>query len=303
MLDLRRLQYLDAIHRYHSFTKASEELFVSQSSVSIAIKGLEKDLGVKLIARTPKGIEFTPEGEELVVYARKILQECRMAEARMADFSSSRSRSIRVGISPTLGLSLMFFLHSDQFVQHFPNTSFYLEEGSMKEQIEKVKQEVLDVSYNALPAEGSDPALQLIPVAGAQVFAVMPPEHPLVAKDRIAATDLDGVELVLLDEKAMIREKVLERIEAAGIVPRIHSSHNQIFCMLNAIKDGNYIGFLNASDRYMARRLQGYGLVIRPLEPMLTFATGFILKAERPVSKVVRDLISLVQDVKGQEIL
>ena len=95
MLDLRRLQYLNAIHRYHSFTKASEELFVSQSSVSIAIKSLEKELEVKLIARTPKGIEFTPEGEELVVYARRILQECRQAEARMADLSAGKKVLIR----------------------------------------------------------------------------------------------------------------------------------------------------------------------------------------------------------------
>lgn len=302
MLDLRRLQYLDAIHRYHSFTKASEELFVSQSSVSIAIKSLEKELEVKLIARTPKGIEFTPEGEELVVYARRILQECRQAEARMADLSASRSHMLRLGISPTLGLALQSFLHSDGFAKRFPNTSVYLDEGSMKDHIEKVKQEILDLSYNALPSDGDLSSLKLIPTAKARIFAILLPDHPLAKRPQICFEDLDGVEMVLLDEKAMIRDKVMERVEEAGIVPRIHSSHNQIFCMLNTIKMGNYIGFLNASDAYMSRYLRESGLAIRPLEPAVSFDVGFILKADRPIPRMVRELVALVQSSGGGEI-
>lgn len=45
MLDIKRLQYLEAVYRYHNFTRASEELFVSQSAISMAIKSLEADLG------------------------------------------------------------------------------------------------------------------------------------------------------------------------------------------------------------------------------------------------------------------
>ena len=61
MLDLRRLQYLDAVYRYRNFTRASEELFVSQSTISVAIKAMEEELGVKLIIRTPKEVTFTYE--------------------------------------------------------------------------------------------------------------------------------------------------------------------------------------------------------------------------------------------------
>ena len=53
MLDIKRLQYLEAVYRYHNFTRASEELFVSQSAISMAIKSLEADLGVRLIVRSP----------------------------------------------------------------------------------------------------------------------------------------------------------------------------------------------------------------------------------------------------------
>ena len=66
MLDIKRLQYLVAVYRYHSFTRASEELFVSQSAISMAIKSLEAELGVQLIVRSPQNVDFTQEGKLLV---------------------------------------------------------------------------------------------------------------------------------------------------------------------------------------------------------------------------------------------
>ena len=62
MLDFRRLQYLYAVYRYRNFTRASEELFVSQSTISTAIKSLEEDLGVRLIVRTPKEVIYIRRG-------------------------------------------------------------------------------------------------------------------------------------------------------------------------------------------------------------------------------------------------
>ena len=82
MLDIKRLQYLEAVYRYHNFTRASEELFVSQSAISMAIKSLEADLGVRLIVRSPQSVAFTYEGEQLVQHARRILLECENAEAK-----------------------------------------------------------------------------------------------------------------------------------------------------------------------------------------------------------------------------
>ena len=102
MLDFRRLQYLYAVYRYRNFTRASEELFVSQSTISTAIKSLEDDLGVRLIVRTPKEVIFTYEGEQFLLCVRKILQDCQEAETRMADLSETKNQILHLGVSPTL---------------------------------------------------------------------------------------------------------------------------------------------------------------------------------------------------------
>ena len=155
MLDFRRLQYLYAVYRYRNFTRASEELFVSQSTISTAIKSLEDDLGVRLIVRTPKEVIFTYEGEQFLLCVRKILQDCQEAETRMADLSETKNQILHLGISPTLGLKLQIFLHSPEFAQKFPKATIYLDEGSMNNHIEKLRQGALDLCYNALPAPDS----------------------------------------------------------------------------------------------------------------------------------------------------
>lgn len=58
MLNLKRLQYLDAVYQYKNFTQASEALYVSQPAISSAVQALEEELGVRLVVRSSKGVTF-----------------------------------------------------------------------------------------------------------------------------------------------------------------------------------------------------------------------------------------------------
>ena len=78
MLNLKRLQYLDAVYQYKNFTQASEALYVSQPAISSAVQALEEELGVKLFRRSKHRIILTEEGmllrrraEEIVALDRK----------------------------------------------------------------------------------------------------------------------------------------------------------------------------------------------------------------------------------------
>ena len=73
MLNLKRLQYLDAVYQYKNFTQASEALYVSQPAISSAVQALEEELGVRLVVRSSKGVTFTYEGEQFMIWARRIL--------------------------------------------------------------------------------------------------------------------------------------------------------------------------------------------------------------------------------------
>ena len=297
MLDLRRLQYLDAVYRYRNFTRASEELFVSQSTISVAIKAMEEELGVKLIIRTPKEVTFTYEGEQFLLYAQRILRECEDAERKMADLSDAKNQILHMGISPTLGLKLQCFLHSEEFSRKWPKAILYLDEGSMNNHIEKIRQEALDLSFNALPQGGDLTGLELIPIATAQVCAVMLPSHPLAKYDAIQLKQMKDTDIILLDEKSRIWNRVMTEFNQAGVFPRVRSTHEQIFCMLNMIKLGNFVGFLNASDPYMYQYLISSGLAVRAMDPPVTFDAGFLIKANRRLPKIATELISFTRQL------
>ena len=300
VLEIRKLAYLDAVYRHRSFTQAGRELFVTQSALSIAIRNLEQELGVTLLTRGPSKITFTPEGEEFILYVQRILRECREAENRMVDLSESKTHTMRIGFSPTLGADIQAYLLSTEFARQHPLASVYFDEGFMNYHIEKVRQETLDLAYNALPAsrEASED-LRLIKITEEEIFAVMPPAHPLARWERISISRLEGENIALLDDGSLIRNLVLERLGSSGVVPHIRSSHNQVFCMINVIKLGNYVGFLNASNAHMADYLADSGLLIRPLSPPVKFDVGFILKRDRHIPKIAKELIAFVRQSWG----
>lgn len=115
MLDIKRLRYLEAVYRYKNFTRASEELFVSQPAISAAVNAMERELGIKLIVRNSKEVTFTFEGEQFMLHAIRILKECDEAEQLMSDLSNTGNRTLHLGVSPTLGARLLPHLYSEFF--------------------------------------------------------------------------------------------------------------------------------------------------------------------------------------------
>lgn len=100
MLDLKRLTYLTALYHHRSYTKASEELFVTQPAISLAVKALERQTGIQLLDRQANGVVFTPEGEQYVLHAQHILQECEKTETILQELSTQWQQTLHLGISP-----------------------------------------------------------------------------------------------------------------------------------------------------------------------------------------------------------
>ena len=137
MLDLKRLTYLTALYHHRSYTKASEELFVTQPAISLAVKALERQTGIQLLDRQANGVVFTPEGEQYVLHAQHILQECEKTETILQELSTQWQQTLHLGISPTLGMNLQRYICSPEFRQRFPLMRLSVEEDAMNVQIEK----------------------------------------------------------------------------------------------------------------------------------------------------------------------
>ncbi|MBR0352006.1 MAG: LysR family transcriptional regulator [Oscillospiraceae bacterium] len=303
MLDFKRLQFLDAVYRHHNFTRASEELFVSQSAISIAVKTLEQELGVTLVVRTPQGVTFTPEGERFMLSCKRILRECENVENEMADLSESKNLTLRLGISPTLGLRLQQFLHSKEFTQRFPNASLFLEEGSMRRHVEKLRMEALDLSFNAIPTGAEALGMEIIPVMTSEIYAIMGPSHPYANRNTIPIEILDKADIIMLDETSLVCSQVMQEMQKSGVVPNVVSSHEQVFTMINTVKFGDFIGFMAASDPYIRQYLTINGLILRHMERPILFESGFIMKSGRYLPSIGKELIEITKEIEKPDFL
>ena len=101
-MTLTQMQYFDTLCRYENYTRAAQALFVSQPTISQAIRDLEKECGVPLVCRIGNGLKITPEGEILWEQIRPILRQVRELEAGIAQDGLSRNY-IRIGFSTFSG--------------------------------------------------------------------------------------------------------------------------------------------------------------------------------------------------------
>lgn len=87
-MTLQQLKYVIEVARFRSISKAAQHLFISQPSLSNALKELEKEMGITIFLRTNKGIVITPEGTEFLGYARQVVEQAELLENRYANTQS-----------------------------------------------------------------------------------------------------------------------------------------------------------------------------------------------------------------------
>jgi len=81
-MTLQQLRYAAGVARYRSFNEAASRLFISQPSLSTAIRDLEGEIGLRIFTRTSRGVSVTPEGAEFLGYARQVLEQTELLETR-----------------------------------------------------------------------------------------------------------------------------------------------------------------------------------------------------------------------------
>lgn len=92
-MTLTQLRYVIAVAESKSMNEASKQLFVSQPSLSSAIKELEAETGVEIFRRSNKGVVITPEGEEFIGYARQVVEQYKLIETKYIEKSNEKRNS------------------------------------------------------------------------------------------------------------------------------------------------------------------------------------------------------------------
>ncbi len=205
-MNLRALEYLIALADYCHFGKAAKACFVSQPTLSMQIKKLEERLRVQLLERTNKSVMLTPAGKIIVQRVRSVILQIDeiYAEAKLA--GDLYSGELKIGIIPTLGPYLLPHI-MPSLKKMFPKLTLYLHEEKSLGLLERLKQGYLDAAILTLPVHDSD--LVFISLFEEEFMLALPKQHVLNKCKTIHQAELNGEQLLLLDEGHCLRDQAL----------------------------------------------------------------------------------------------
>ena len=205
-MTLMELRYLVAVAETRHFGRAAERFNVSQSTLSMAIRKLEEDLGVLLFERNKSGIRTTQMGEQIIAQAQCALTQADTIIALADADKNQLSGELKLGAIFTLGPFLLpQLIPSLKLIADQLTLSCY--EGYNSDLRHKLRTSELDAILISQPFTETDVVTQEIYCEPLQL--VMPPHHALAAKNIIALDDLHEQTFLLLSEKQCLREQML----------------------------------------------------------------------------------------------
>jgi len=217
-MNFRALQYFVKLAELKHFSKAAEACFVSQPTLSTQIRKLEEELDVSLVERAPRHIMLTPIGEDIAHRARHVLRDIELIKTAAQRSSNPATGTIKLGIFPTLAPYLL--PHVIPVIrERFPELKLQLSEEKTEDILKMLDQGRLDAGLLALPVE--DPGLEIEVLFEEPFVTAMPANHPLSEKKTICLKDLEGQELLLLEEGHCLRQHALAVCELAGAHERV----------------------------------------------------------------------------------
>jgi LysR family hydrogen peroxide-inducible transcriptional activator len=210
---LTDLKYIVALARERHFGRAADRCFVSQPTLSVAVKKLEDELGVILFERSPQEVRVTPIGERIVAQAEKVLGETTQLTEIAASGKNPLVGPLRLGVIYTIGPWLLPRL-VPLLRQRAPEMPLLLEEDYSHRLLERLKTTELDVAILALPV--AEPGLVAQPVYDELFRVLMPVDHPWVKLKAVDPANLLDQPLLMLGRGNCFRDQVLDLCARAG---------------------------------------------------------------------------------------
>ncbi len=209
-MNIQHLNYVLAVDTHRHFAKAAEKCFVTQPTLSMMIRKLEDELGVKIFDRSKQPVVPTQAGEKVIKQAKIILQEVSRMEIMITELKGEITGELKLGIIPTVAPYLLpLFLNF--FLKKYPRLKIKITELTTQQIIDKLKNHHLDAGILATPLNND--SLNEQPLYYEQFVVYASGNEKLMKKKFLLPGDIDTNHLWLLEEGHCLRAQVLNLCE------------------------------------------------------------------------------------------
>jgi LysR family transcriptional regulator, hydrogen peroxide-inducible genes activator len=213
-LNLQLLEHFVVLARTRNFTRAAEELHLSQSALSRAIQRLEEQLGQPLVERKPREVQLTHLGELLLERAKHLLQLTADTFAELSE--AGRKGRVRLGAIPTIAPYLLPELLS-RFAKAQPEISILVQEDTTDALIKQCSHGQLDLCILSLPISAKN--LEVQALFEEELLLVLPVGHPLSQAKSVPIEALNGFPFVTLNEAHCLSHTIASYCRQQAVQP------------------------------------------------------------------------------------
>lgn len=204
---LHQLKVFEAVARHNSFTRAAEELFLTQPTVSMQVKQLTKAVGMPLFDQVGKRLYLTQAGEELVKTCREIFDDLDKFEMRVADLKGLKQGRLRIAVITTAKYFLPRLL--GPFCQRYPGIDISLQVTNHEHIINRLNDNLDDLYVMSQLPENIEITCQ--PILENPLVVIAPADHPLAQEKNISLERI-GVEPFIMREPGSGTRKAIQNL-------------------------------------------------------------------------------------------
>lgn len=263
-MELRHLRYFVTVAEELSFSKAANRLYTSQPSLSQQIKDLETELGVRLFNRTKRKVELTEEGVVFLRETRLTLAQAEKAVSITRQIAQAKAFRLAIGFVPVAEMNV--FPHIlPAFRIHYPDLSVELKSLNNQQQIERLRNGELDITFTRDNVQ--DEEIDSFLILKEPLKFLVPKNHPLADYEVVPVRMLDQQDFIIVNpsESLPLYNLILEFAEQNHIQLNIVQQADNILLNINLVNIGMGCSILPTYITPIGQE----NVVLRPLQPEL----------------------------------
>lgn len=286
-MNLQQLNYFTVIAKKKSFSRAAENLHVTQSTLSHSMSELEAEFNASLFFRTGRNISLTPCGQVLLTYTESILAQLDEARSKIRDLTDPESGLISLG-----------YLSSLNDLVAFSIAGYYRQQGRIQSQFHFFSSstaEIEEALYNgtcdlALTTPLENPSFEFSPVANHEMVIIVSDRHPLANYKELHLSHLRNENLITYERRCQVRRYIDTILESAHISPKIVSETIQDNIIISSVAANFGVAIIPKPIGHHALGIR----TIRILDDMPPRPIGLVYRRSKYMSRAVESFAKYI---------
>ncbi len=240
--DMNLYKVFYVVAKNNSFSKAAEELFVTQPSVSYSIRQLEDRLNIKLFKRNHKGIKITPEGKEVFEYVKKSYNDISVGERTLKENRELKTGKISIGVQSHIG-RFFLFPYLEKFHEKYPNIEINISSRNTAELIKLLENNDIDFVIDTSPIETEYSNLIIEPLMELEHCFVTSKNY-LIKNQNMKIQELKKYNLILPVYRSTPRRQLTNLLKSENIELNPFMTIETTEMLIDAVKKNMGIGYV-----------------------------------------------------------